>query len=50
MELVYRVTDESSYLKTLQKPLDCHKTVIIEEEERKRGRNIIEGQKAQANT
>jgi hypothetical protein len=28
--------DESCYLKTLQKPFDCHKTVIIKVGERKK--------------
>jgi hypothetical protein len=42
--------------KTLQKPFDCHKTVIIkvvrreEEEEGEKRENIVEGQKAQVNT
>ena len=41
--------DESCYLKTLQKPFDCHKTVIIKVGERKKkmkGEHIAEGQKA----
>jgi hypothetical protein len=55
MELEYWANDELSYLeKTLQKPFDCHKTVIIKvvrgKRRKKKGENIVEGQKAQVNT
>lgn len=48
--------DDSCYSKTLQKPFDCHKTVIIKvgkrkgEEKMEGGEHMVDGQKPQVNT